>query len=112
MSTQEAAQELEVHISSIIVWAKAGTAPAVAQLLSTWSGVQIHGATADDKLILTLEADQSGEMFARVDAIRELPQVLAVPAPQTSMPRHSPATKKPASTATKASPTNCPTWKA
>jgi len=77
LSTQKSAQELEVHISSIIIWAKAGTAPAVAQLLSTWSGVQIHGATADDKLILTLEADQSGEMFARVDAIRELPQVLA-----------------------------------
>lgn len=77
MSTHQPPQEPEIHISSVIVWAKAGTAPAVAQLLSTWDGVQIHGATPDDKLILTLEADQTGEMFARVDAIRELPHVLA-----------------------------------
>jgi nitrate reductase NapD len=74
---QQHPQPAELHISSIIVWAKCGAAQQVAEHLAAWPDVHVHGGTPDDKLILTLETEDFAALSARIDAIREVAQVLA-----------------------------------
>ena len=67
-----------VDISSIVVHVTPTAVARVRTLIDTLPGVQTHAASDDGKLVVTIEAPSEGESVALMEAVRALPDVLAV----------------------------------
>ncbi|MBK7052622.1 MAG: chaperone NapD [Rhodoferax sp.] len=67
-----------VNISSAIVYAKAGQNETLRQSLSQLPGVEIHAATEDGKLIVTIERDNDKTAVDTYEAIERMDSVLSV----------------------------------
>jgi nitrate reductase NapD len=67
-----------VNISSAIVYAKSGQNETLRQSLSQLPGVEIHAATEDGKLIVTIERDNDKTAVDTYEAIERLDSVLSV----------------------------------
>lgn len=69
-----------MNISSLIVHAQPRH---IAELQAqwrdphSWPGVEVHAATPDGRLVLTIEADSDGAASALFDRIRALPGVMS-----------------------------------
>jgi nitrate reductase NapD len=58
-----------MHISSLIVDARAQDAAALRDTLSHWPGVEVHALTDTGRLVVTLDTDtaaQTQELFSRI----------------------------------------------
>ncbi len=61
-----------MNISSLIVDVQPAALSAVRSELKHWPGVEVHAATAEGKLVLTVETESDAETtdaFARISAI-------------------------------------------
>lgn len=62
-----------MHISSLIVDARADQAAELRDTLATWPGVEVHALTPEGRLVLTLETDtdaQTTDLYARIGTAR------------------------------------------
>jgi nitrate reductase NapD len=67
-----------MHISSIVVHADPTAAARVRAAIDSVAGLEVHAATDDGKLVVTIEAPGEGESIALMDQVHALPDVLAV----------------------------------
>ena len=67
-----------MNISSAIVYAKSGQEPALRKRLSQLPGVEVHGATDDGKMIVTIETENDRNAIDTYGAIERLDGVLSV----------------------------------
>ena len=58
-----------MNISSAIVYAQAGRESAVRAHLSSLPGVEVHAASEDGKLVITLESDSDRSAMDQYEAI-------------------------------------------
>lgn len=65
----------ELHIAGIVVHAKAERLDRVRLAIGAIPGAEIHAATAQGKLVVTLEGAHTGEVAAQLSAIHALPGV-------------------------------------
>jgi nitrate reductase NapD len=67
-----------MNISSAIVYSRPDQERALRELLATLSGVEVHAATEDGKLVISIEADNDRAAVTTYEAIERLPGVLSV----------------------------------
>ena len=67
-----------MHISSIIVHAEPPAVESVRMLIEAIPGLEVHAATDDGKLVVTIEAATDHDSITHTDTVRALPGVLAV----------------------------------
>jgi nitrate reductase NapD len=68
----------ELHLSSLVVHCRRERAAEVAETLRAMDGMEVHGGTAEGKLVVTLETSSESEIVARMNAVQLLDGVLAV----------------------------------
>ncbi len=68
----------EVNISSAIVYAQPGTEPSLRTHLSALPGVEVHAASADGKIVITLESESERSAVDQYEAIGRHEGVLNV----------------------------------
>ncbi|MEI8155438.1 MAG: chaperone NapD [Burkholderiales bacterium] len=66
-----------MNVSSLIVNAQEGQAHAVQALLTQQAGVEIHAASPEGKLIVTIETDSDRETIAAYERISKTDGVLS-----------------------------------
>jgi len=67
-----------MNISSAIVYSRPAQAAALRMHLATLAGVEVHAATEDGKLVISIEADNDHEAAATYETIERLPGVLSM----------------------------------
>jgi nitrate reductase NapD len=67
-----------VNISSAIVYAKPGSEPVVRAHLSSLEGVEVHAASEDGKIIITLESESERSAVDQYEAIGRHGDILNV----------------------------------
>ena len=70
--------EQELHIAGIVVFAAHDRVDAVSACIRALPGATIHAASADGKLVVTLETDSTKRTLDYMDAMRALPGVADV----------------------------------
>ena len=68
----------EVHISSLVVQARPVDMASIGAAIGDLEGAEVHGASEQGKLVVTLETVDEGEMLTRIEAINRLKGVLCV----------------------------------
>ncbi len=68
----------EIHISSLVVHARPEGLEFIEATIGSLGGAEVHGASAQGKLVVTLETVNEGEMLTRIDAINRIEGVLSV----------------------------------
>lgn len=67
-----------MHISSIVVHVDPGVVERVRGFLEAMPGLDVHAATDDGKLVVTIETDSDHASITSVEAVRAMPGVLSV----------------------------------
>lgn len=67
----------ELHIAGVVVFARIEGLQRVADALAALPGAQVHGSSADGKLVLTLEGDRSSYVAEQLHAVQALPDVVS-----------------------------------
>ena len=67
----------ELHISSLLVHARPSALAEVHAAVAALDGVEVHGASPQGKIVVTLETASEGDIVERLTAIRELAGVLS-----------------------------------
>lgn len=67
-----------MNISSVIVNAQPGQAPALRRCLQGIAGVEVHAATAQGKFVITIETETDGETADTFERINRLDGVLSI----------------------------------
>jgi nitrate reductase NapD len=67
----------ELHIAGIVVHARPEGAQGVATAIAGWDGTEIHAASPEGKLVVTLEAPTSREIASRMEEIQRMDAVLS-----------------------------------
>ena len=70
--------EQEVHIAGIVVFARPDCIDAVTANIRAIPSATIHAASADGKIVVTLETESTKRMLDYMDAMRALPGVADV----------------------------------
>jgi periplasmic nitrate reductase NapD len=70
--------EQEIHIAGLVVHAQPADLKPVRLCIESIPGAEIHAASADGKLIVTLETDSAKRTLDLMDALRALPGVANV----------------------------------
>lgn len=68
----------EVHIAGVVVFARPDGMDAVTANIRAIPGATIHAASADGKIIVTLETESTKRTLDTMDAMRALPGVADV----------------------------------
>ncbi len=68
----------EIHISSLVAHARPEGLESIETTIGSLEGAEVHGASAQGKLVVTLETVNEGEMLTRIDAINRIEGVLSV----------------------------------
>jgi periplasmic nitrate reductase NapD len=74
----EAPESGDFHVAGAVVHARIDALRDVVRALEALPGAQIHGETADGKLVLTLEAHTAKLIAERLGAVQALPDVIGV----------------------------------
>jgi nitrate reductase NapD len=82
-----------MNISSLIVDVRPESVPDVRRQLDAWPGIDVHAATPEGKLVVTIESDSDGqtaETFSQIGAIEGVMSVAMVyhqfePEPETDL---------------------------
>ena len=67
----------EIHIAGIVVHALSERVQQVAASIAGLSGAEVHAASADGKLVVTLEGASAREIAGRIEAIQQLDAVVS-----------------------------------
>ncbi len=68
----------EIHISSLVVHARPERMESIETAIGGIGGAEVHGASEQGKVVVTLETDSEGEMLTRIDAINQIKGVVSV----------------------------------
>jgi nitrate reductase NapD len=68
----------EFHVAGIVVYVAPAKLEFVAREIAALAGVQVHAASAEGKLVVTLEAPTAGEVLSRFDEVQRVRGVLSV----------------------------------
>jgi len=68
----------EVHISSLVVHGRPEGLESIETAIGGLTGAEVHGASSQGKLVVTLETINEGEMLTRIDEINRIEGVLSV----------------------------------
>ncbi len=68
----------EVHISSLVVHGRPEGIESIETAIGGLRGAEVHGASEQGKLVVTLETISELEMLTRIDAINQIEGVLSV----------------------------------
>ncbi len=68
----------EIHISSLVVHGRPEGLESIETAIDGLTGAEVHGASSQGKLVVTLETVSEGEMLTRIDAINRIEGVLSV----------------------------------
>ncbi|KND60900.1 periplasmic diheme c-type cytochrome, NapB [Candidatus Burkholderia verschuerenii] len=68
----------DYHVAGVVVHARIESLRDVVRALETLPGAQVHGESADGKLVLTLEAHSARHIAERLSAVQALPDVIGV----------------------------------
>ncbi len=75
---QRSIESRVLNISSAIIYAAADQHQSLRNRLSILRGVEIHAATDDGKMVITIESDNDHEAVNTYEAIERLPGVLSM----------------------------------
>jgi len=67
----------ELHITSLVVHAAPRRAPRIAEVIAAMPGAEVHASAPNGKLVVTLEAASSEQMYGRVADIQRLDGVMS-----------------------------------
>ena len=67
----------ELHIAGIVVHAAPQGAQRVADAIGAMPGAEVHAASRDGKLVVTLEASSAREIASRIEQIQGLEHVMS-----------------------------------
>lgn len=67
-----------LNISSAIVYAKPGHAPALCPRLSQMPGVEVHASTDDGQVIVTIESDNDRSAVDTYEVIERMDGVMSI----------------------------------
>ena len=67
----------EIHIAGVVVHALPQAVEAVRDAIARMPGADVHGASRDGKLVVTLEASSAREIAGCIDQIQQLSPVLS-----------------------------------
>lgn len=70
--------ELELHIAGIVVFCQPAAVESIRSSIKVIPSAEIHAASADGKLVVTLETESTRRTLDYMDAIRALPGVVNV----------------------------------
>lgn len=68
----------EVHIAGIVVHALPTAVATIKTAVSLLHGAQVHAATTDGRMVITLETLDTGQILDQMDAIRAISGVFDV----------------------------------
>ncbi len=68
----------EIHISSLVVHARPEGMKSIETTIGGLGGAEVHGASAQGKLVVTLETASDDEMLTQIDTINRIEGVLSV----------------------------------
>ena len=68
----------EVHISSLVVHGRPEGVDTIAGSIASLGGAEVHGASDEGKMVVTLECGSEAEMLTRIDAINGIQGVISV----------------------------------
>lgn len=68
----------EIHIVGLIVHARHARINSIAQTINTMDGAEIHAMSEQGKLVVTIEANGSGEIVHAIETMQTLPGVYSV----------------------------------
>lgn len=68
---------MELHVAGVLVRTRASDAQRVAARLADVPGTEVHAATLDGKLVITLEAPEAGTLSERLADLPLVPGVLS-----------------------------------
>src|ERR1700760_3039928 len=71
-------QSCEYHIAGVVVYARIEALARVTQALSALPGAQVHGSSAEGRIVLTLEADRSSHVADQLHAAQSIPDVVSI----------------------------------
>jgi len=67
----------ELHIASLVVHANPGPLAEVTQKIEAMPGARVHAASANGKIVVTLEADSGDAVLSAVNFIQRIDGVLS-----------------------------------
>ncbi|WP_321795438.1 chaperone NapD [Caballeronia sp. J97] len=67
----------EFHIAGVVVYARIETLQQIKEALAALPGAQVHGSSADGKIVLTLEGDRSSRVAEQLQAVQSTPGVIS-----------------------------------
>jgi nitrate reductase NapD len=67
----------ETHISSLVVHVRPECQVEASARIAALGGAEIHGASAQGKLVVVLETPSEGDILAHITAINEMPGIIA-----------------------------------
>lgn len=67
----------EIHVAGIVVHARPQRLQSVRDAIAALASVEVHGASAEGKLVVTIESATPAEVLSRIDAIHQIEGVLS-----------------------------------
>ncbi|QSX34276.1 chaperone NapD [Shewanella avicenniae] len=67
----------EFHITSLVVHAAAAQLQQLSHSINQLAGTEVHAATADGKLVVTIEGESQKQLLDQVEAINGMAGVLS-----------------------------------
>jgi periplasmic nitrate reductase NapD len=67
----------DFHIAGVVVYARIEALQHVMQTLAALPGAQVHGASAEGKIVLTLEGNRSSYVAEQLHAVQAIPDVMS-----------------------------------
>ncbi|SAK81391.1 assembly protein for periplasmic nitrate reductase [Caballeronia hypogeia] len=67
----------EFHIAGVVVYARIEAMQRVIRDLAALPGAQVHGSSAEGKIVLTLEGDRSSHVADQLHAVQAIPDVVS-----------------------------------
>ncbi|EKS70462.1 MULTISPECIES: chaperone NapD [Caballeronia] len=70
-------ESCEFHIAGVVVFGRIEALQRITRALAALPGAQVHGSSADGKIVLTLESDRSACVAEQLQAVQSIPDVIS-----------------------------------
>lgn len=67
----------KIHIAGVVVHARPQLLQSVREAIAALDSVEVHGASAEGKLAVTVETESPAEVLSRIDTIQQIEGVLS-----------------------------------
>ena len=67
----------EFHVSSLVIFTRPNNIESVSGVLESLTGVEVHGANPEGKLVITLESEGRAQIVETVDKIEAITGVIS-----------------------------------